>query len=150
MFSVYVVGVLMMSFFLGLFVRSMNEAQFQLIQSNNKNYPQIIPYRKWIRFISLLVVTLLSPILYDVLPRLTNMVGSGICLVVTIFVWYGSDAAKNNGHEDSDRNKVNTTADTIPSEAINNDSSKLDEKEQTKEEFATSLVVHRVRLETLR
>ena len=149
-FSVYVVGVLMMSFFLGLFVRSMNEAQFQLIQSNNKNYPQIIPYRKWIRFISLLVVTLLSPILYDVLPRLTNMVGSGICLVVTIFVWYGSDAAKNNEHEDSDRNKVNTTADTIPSEAINNDSSKLDEKEQTKEEFATSLVVHRVRLETLR
>lgn len=148
-FSTYIVGVLVMSLFIGLFVRLVNAVELQLINSNSKYYERIIPYRKWIRLTSSLLVALLSPILYDVLPRLPNMIGSGVCFVITVFVWCGSNAAKENDNKDGDVSKVNTTADTIPSEAINESMKHEDEEELSKLELAKSLAVHRIRLESL-
>ena len=148
-FSTYVVGVLLMSLFIGLFVRSMNEVEIQLIHSNSENYERTLPYRKWIRLTSSLLVTLLSPILYDVLPRLPNMIGSSVCFAITVFVWCGSNMAKENDTDDGKLNNVNTTADTIPSDAINDSMKHDDAVEMSKLEFEKSWAVHRVRLESL-
>jgi hypothetical protein len=120
--STYICGLLLMSLFLGLYVRALNEFQCQQSQMHCKRYQRMRPYRQWTRFISGFLVTLLTPILYDILPRLPNMIGSGVCFCFTAVVWIGSDSLINqNEKETTDDllNQANTTMETVLSDSMN-------------------------------
>jgi hypothetical protein len=129
LFITNIIGMLLMSFLLGLFTRSLHVLHCQWMQSNKKSYLRLKPYRQWIRAMCAILVTLLSPMFYSVMPRLPNMIGTGVCFTFTVIVWFGSTATKMTPHCDSDDEfqKVNTTADTtVPSESVNGTTIPLD------------------------
>ena len=97
-FIVYLIGFLFINFALGLFVSYLAELQGRL--STTENYQQLAPYAQLARRLSALLILCITPILYNVMPRLPNIVGACVSFLFTLAIYIGFERARYRSYEE--------------------------------------------------
>jgi hypothetical protein len=97
-FAAFLVGFLAMNLALGLFVSYLTELQGKI--STTQNYQKLAPYGQVCRRLSGLGIMFVSPILYDIMPRLPNIVGACTCFLFTLAIYIGFETAKGKSQDE--------------------------------------------------
>jgi hypothetical protein len=96
-FAVYMVGFLLVNFFLGLFISFLTELQGRI--STNQNYKKLAPYGQMGRRVSGLVIMFVTPVLYGVMPRLPNMAGAVTSFIFSTVIFIGFEICKHRSQK---------------------------------------------------
>ena len=68
--------------------------------STTENYHKLAPYGQIARRISGLIIIFITPSLYNVLPRLPNIVGSCVSFLTTVIIFIGFESASTRTREE--------------------------------------------------
>jgi hypothetical protein len=91
-FAAYIVGFLTVNVALTLFVHYLTDLEGTA--SSTATRQKLDPYGQGFRRTCGFSMTLISPILYDMMPHLPNIVGACVCFFVTLIVYVGFETGK--------------------------------------------------------
>jgi hypothetical protein len=117
-FAAYIVGFLTVNVALTLFVHYLTDLEGTA--SGTASRQKLDPYGQGFRRTCGVSITLISPILYDLMPHLPNIVGACVCFFVTLIVYIGFETGKVGTQE-----AINSTdgQDNLYRDLTNGDSS---------------------------
>lgn len=68
--------------------------------STTENYQKLAPYGQIARRLSGLIIIFITPSLYNILPRLPNIVGSCVSFLTTVIIFIGFESAGTRTREE--------------------------------------------------
>ena len=100
-FVSFMIGFLSLNLALGLFVSFLTELQGKI--STTKNYQKLAPYGQMARRLSGFSIAFVTPVFYDVMPRLPNIVGAVVSFLFTLAIYIGFDTARVSARKELQR-----------------------------------------------